>query len=133
VRLRDPGPEPLRQLRRIADRAALVAAALGRQPSLVSCADVEIAAKAGTVPAAVSELVRALTEWDWIEGVGSARHLLAESGWRLQGIADCGSSYGRARDYAARGRRATASRSQGGAGRARDAGRLRACHRQCTK
>jgi hypothetical protein len=97
VRPRDAGPETLRRLRRIADRAALVAAALGRQPSLVSCADVEIAAKAGTVPAAVSELVRALTEWGWIEGVGSARRLLVESGWvtalswRLHGIADCAS------------------------------------------
>jgi hypothetical protein len=81
----------------MADRAALVAAAIGRQPSLVSCSDIEIAAKAGTVPAAVSELVRALTDWGWIEGIGSRRRLSVEPSrvtalsWRLQGIADCAS------------------------------------------
>ena len=92
---RDPDSESLRRLRRIADRAALVASILGRQPSLVSSADIEIAAKAGTVVSVVSEVMRALAEWGWLQGTGSPRYLSVGSdrlmalSWRLQGVADC--------------------------------------------
>jgi hypothetical protein len=82
------------RLRHIADRASLVAGALGRHPALASSTDVAIAAEAGTVAAAASEVMRSLSEWGWLGGIGTARSLLVEPdrlialSWRLKGLAD---------------------------------------------
>jgi hypothetical protein len=91
---RDPDAERLSRLRHIADRASLVAAALGRHPTLASYTDVAIAAEAGTIAAAASAVTRSLEEWGWLGGRGSARSLLVEPdrltalSWQLQGLAD---------------------------------------------
>jgi len=91
----EPTAADLAQLRPIADRAALVVAALAGQPTLAGASDLTLSAAAGTGASIASATRRVLASWGWVgNSVGaphptlvSSQRLLALSR-RLRGIAD---------------------------------------------
>jgi hypothetical protein len=95
MRPREPTAADLAQLRPIADRAALVLAALADRPSLVGASDLTLSAAAGTGASVASATRRVLASWGWIEETqGSPRRTTVSSerlralSYRVRGIAD---------------------------------------------